>query len=131
MLDRHEELEHYSNYAEHSKTLRAWLVAYGIGAPVLVAANGHLYELFKEATCQTWVISLFLIGVAGQVLLGFVNKWCSYHMYLGECHNSFKPQRRYKFWRWINDRSWIDLSIDSASILAFVLATLLFLSVVL
>jgi hypothetical protein len=131
MLNRHEELEHYSNYSEYSKTLRAWLVAYGIGAPVLVATNEQIYPLFKAANYRTWIVSFFLLGVAGQILLGFINKWCAYHMYLGECKPRFQQNSRYKFWNWLNDRSWIDLAIDSASILAFAIATLLFLQIVL
>jgi hypothetical protein len=131
MLDRHEELEHYSNYSEYSKTLRAWLVAYGIGAPVLLATNDHIYALFKIAHCRAWIVSFFLLGVAGQILLGFINKWCAYHMYLGECNPRFKENSRYEFWNWLNERNWIDLTIDSASIFAFVIATLLFLKIVL
>ena len=131
MRDRHEELEHYSNYSEYSKTLRAWLVAYGIGAPVLVTTSETLYPLFKQSPSHTWIVTFFLLGVAGQILLGFINKWCAYHMYLGECDRTFKRKLRYRFWNLLNERSWIDLTIDATSILSFVVATLLFLRVVL
>ena len=30
---------HFENYAEYAKTLRSWLVAYGIGGPVLFLTN--------------------------------------------------------------------------------------------
>ena len=131
MRDRTEELEHYENYSEYSKTLRAWLVAYGIGAPVLVATSDHLYPTLKASPCKTSIITFFLLGVAGQVLLGFINKWCAYHQYLGANNPTFIDTRQYQFWNWINERSWIDLMIDSLSIVCFVVATWLFLRAVL
>lgn len=125
MLDRHEEIEHYENYAEYSKTLRTWLVAYGIGGPVLLNTNDHLLKLFSSSPLKNWIIFFFLAGVFGQVLLGFINKWCAYHMYLGTCSQDFKDAARYKFWDYVNERSWIDLTIDSLSIASFVIATAL------
>lgn len=38
-FDAHQKLEHFNNYADYSRTLRAWLVAYGIGGPVLFVTN--------------------------------------------------------------------------------------------
>ena len=125
MLDRHEELEHYANYSEYSKTLRTWLVAYGIGGPVLLNTNDHLLGLFNHSPLKTWIIVFFLAGVFGQVLLGFINKWCAYHMYLGSCRKDFRKSLRYKFWDNINNRNWIDLTIDGLSIVSFVVATAL------
>ena len=40
MADEIEEL--YKAYEEHAKTLRTWLVAYGIGAPVVFLTNEQL-----------------------------------------------------------------------------------------
>lgn len=131
MLDRHEENEHYANYAEYSKTLRTWLVAYGIGAPVLLNTNDHLLKLFNSSSLRLWIISFFLAGVLGQVVLGFINKWCAYHMYLGTCDATFKEAYRYRFWYYINERSWIDLTIDSLSIISFAIATVICLALVL
>ena len=36
--------EYLNAYAEHSKTLRTWLVAYGIGAPVLLDGSQPLTD---------------------------------------------------------------------------------------
>jgi hypothetical protein len=130
MLDRHEELEHYSNYSEYSKTLRAWLVAYGIGGPVLLNTNERLLFLFHTSPLKSWIVGCFLAGVFGQVLLGFLNKWCAYHMYLGTCKRGFKRTVRYRFWNYLNERNWIDLTIDGLSITSFVAATVLCLMVV-
>ena len=130
MLDRHEELEHYANYSEYSKTLRTWLVAYGIGGPVLLNTNEHLLKLFSTSPLKSWIILFFLAGVFGQVLLGFINKWCAYHMYLGCCEKGFKRTSRYKVWHYVNSRSWIDLTIDGLSIASFVFATALCITLV-
>ena len=119
------ELAFFANYSEYSKTLRAWLVAYGIGGPVLLLTNDSLSTALKISPYRSWIVDLFLVGVALQVVLAFVNKWCSWHMYVGEFDSSFQRQRSYKFWSWLNERSWIDLAIDGASLIAFSVSTLL------
>lgn len=119
------ELAFFANYSEYSKTLRAWLVAYGIGGPVLFLTNNDLAVALKLSACRDWIVYLFLLGVALQVALAFINKWCAWHMYVGEHDSSFQSQRNYVFWSWLNDRSWIDILIDGASLASFSISTLL------
>ncbi|MFC7519900.1 hypothetical protein ACFQS6_06105 [Xanthomonas populi] len=106
----------FANYSEYAKTLRAWLVAYGIGAPVLFLTNNQLSAALKASPHRDWIVDLFLLGVALQVILAFVNKWCAWHLYVGEYDSEFQSRRSYKFWAWLNERSWIDLSIDALSL---------------
>jgi len=119
------EIAFFANYSEYAKTLRAWLVAYGIGAPVLFLTNNQLSAALKISAHRNWIVDLFLLGVALQVTLAFVNKWCAWHMYVGEYESKFQTQRSYKFWAWLNERSWIDLSIDALSLISFAISTLL------
>ncbi|MFW9439679.1 hypothetical protein ACE8C5_13860 [Xanthomonas euvesicatoria] len=119
------EIAFFANYSEYAKTLRAWLVAYGIGAPVLFLTNSQLSAALKVSPHRDWIVDLFLLGVALQVILAFVNKWCAWHLYVGEYDLEFQSQRSYKFWAWLNERSWIDLSIDALSLVSFAVSTLL------
>ncbi|MGH8040021.1 MAG: hypothetical protein ACRES5_09290 [Pseudomonas sp.] len=119
------EIAFFANYSEYAKTLRAWLVAYGIGAPVLFLTNNDLSVALKMSDHSGWIVDLFLVGVALQVALAFVNKWCAWHMYVGEYDSEFQKRRSYRLWAWLNERSWIDLSVDAISLASFAVSTLL------
>lgn len=114
-----DELHHYQNYAEYSKTLRAWLVAYGIGGPVLFFTNKDLAQSISQSPDKRLIITLFMIGVTSQVLLAFINKWCAWHIYAGENDHGHRDRRTYKIWAWINKQSIIDFVIDATSLSAF------------
>src|SRR5713101_4478781 len=71
----------YKAYEEHSRTLRAWLVAYGIGGPVLMLTNDHISLTLSGSGHARTIAILFLGGVVLQVLLTAVNKtamWICY-----------------------------------------------------
>lgn len=123
------EVAFFASYTEYSKTLRAWLVAYGIGGPVLFLTNEDLSAALKLSVYRDCIVDLFLVGVALQVALAFINKWCAWHMYVGEYESSFQAQTSYKIWSWLNERSWIDLVFDGGSLIAFAVSTVLALSV--
>lgn len=114
---------HFANYADYSRTLRAWLVAYGIGGPVLFISNAALTKKVSESGFANGIVIAFLVGVALQVFLALVNKWSAWHMYAGAHDESFQTKLRYKFWEFINDQSWIDFWVDVMSMVAFVWAT--------
>lgn len=119
------EVAFLASYAEYSKTLRAWLVAYGIGGPVLFLTNDALASALKISAYRNCIVILFLAGVALQILLAFINKWCAWHMYVGEYAPSFQGNTSYKIWSWVNEESWIDLVFDAGSITAFSISTVL------
>lgn len=119
----------FANYSEYAKTLRAWLVAYGIGGPVLFLTNKELFAALKTSAYRDSIVDLFLLGVALQILLAFINKWCAWHMYVGEYDSSFQDRSSYKIWSWLNERSWIDLLVDGGSLIAFSVSTWLVLCV--
>jgi hypothetical protein len=114
---------HFDNYAEYSKTLRSWLVAYGIGAPVLFLTGKDVPDKIAKSPQLQLIIVLFVGGVALQTVLAFVNKWAAWHMYKGDLDVFYRKKRAYKFWSWVNDQNWIDISIDLISIGSFSIAT--------
>src|SRR5690606_31515166 len=96
---------------------------YGIGGPVLFLTNQGLSEKVAAAPNKRLIVSLFLAGVALQIALSFINKWCAWNLYAGENDIAYRLKKRYNIWRAVNDWSWLDFAIDAASIIAFVWST--------
>jgi hypothetical protein len=126
-----EETIHFANYAEYSKTLRSWLVAYGIGGPVLFLMNEDAPAKISESPHLSLIVTLFVAGVALQILLAFINKWAAWQMYKGACIEDHQISKTYKIWDWINSQSWIDFIIDFCVLVSFSVATWLVLKAVL
>lgn len=114
---------HFQNYADYSRTLRAWLVAYGIGGPVLFLTNEKVTERVSASPYGDQIVAAFLIGVALQIGLALINKWGAWHMYAGAGDKDYQSSWRYKFWGFVNAQSWIDFWLDVISLIAFVFAT--------
>lgn len=82
--------EHLAAYGEYSKTLRAWFVAYGVGAPVLLFTNDAFVRALRASGAAKYAATLFLSGVALQILLASLNKVTMWTLYFGETQESFK-----------------------------------------
>lgn len=115
--------EYFKAYAEYSKVLRTWFVAYGIGAPVLLLTNEGLAKVLKASGESKVLAGFFLVGVALQVLLAALNKCSMWGIYFGEFKDAFRRTRRYKIAHWFSEQFWIDLAIDILTFLAFAVAT--------
>src|SRR5438105_15853414 len=88
---------HYAAYAEHARTLRTWLVAYGIGGLVLILSQDSLWKRLAASGTLPLIAGLFLCGVALQVVLAAVNKSAMWAVYYGEIEPSYQKTRRHKF----------------------------------
>jgi hypothetical protein len=113
----------YKAYEEHSKNLRTWLVAYGIGGPVLIVSNQRLSDLLINSVDLRNYIYAFLGGVATQVFLSVLNKNVMWGCYCGEQLEEFRNSIFYKFANWFSVQYWIDLLADLISIVLFIYAT--------
>ena len=114
---------HSQNYADYSRTLRAWLVAYGVGGPVLFLTNDKISTRVASSGYGRQIIFSFLLGVGLQIVLSLINKWGAWHMYAGAGDHVYQRRFRYCLWGFINKQSWLDFAMDVASIGAFVWAT--------
>ena len=110
-------------YADYAKMLRLWLVAYGIGAPVLFLTRPDVAAKLFERGNATSIAVVFLIGVAAQVLNAAINKWAAWYIYAGVLEPEFQDTRRYKVSEWISEQFWIDLFLDLAAMGLFAWAT--------
>jgi hypothetical protein len=115
--------ELYSAYEDYSKTLRTWLVAYGVGAPVLFLTNERVSTLIAKSGLGRPIALMFLIGVALRILLAVVNKTAMWTCYYGEQNPDFKARRRWKVADWVSEQFWFDFAIDGLTVVLFSWAT--------
>jgi hypothetical protein len=113
----------YKAYEGHATTLRAWLVAYGVGGPVLVLTNERLSKVIADAGHSRLLAALFLTGVTLQVLLAAINKYSMWLLYSSEGDQSLEDKWPYSWAAWISWQVWIDFSVDAACLGAFGYAT--------
>jgi hypothetical protein len=111
-------------YHAYEQKLRGWLVAYGIGAPVLFASQAAFANVIKSGNVAAEIVLTFLAGVMLQILLAMVYKYCMFYIYCGEEDRAFKDTVRYKISDFITNQTWIDVLADLASIGLYVWATL-------
>jgi hypothetical protein len=122
---------YYRAYEEYSKVLRTWLVAYGIGAPVLLFTNDHLSDAVRKSSLAAYIAWFFLIGVGLQVLLAAVNKNVMWMLYWGEKWPELDAQPLYRAAAWLSFQYWIDVLTDVGTIVLFGAATLISFRIVL
>jgi hypothetical protein len=114
----------YEAYEGHSKLLRTWLVAYGIGTPVIFLTNDSLWQTLAQSGYAAKVGTLFLTGVGLQVLLATVNKTVMWALYFGEVSPRFKQKWLYRLADGASESFWLDMLVDVITIVFFVLATI-------
>jgi hypothetical protein len=114
---------YYAVYEEHARTLRTWLVAYGIGGPVLILSQEAVWIQITKTGSLPLVAKLFLAGVVLQVVLAAVNKSAMWALYCGEVDLEYAKTKRYKFGSWLSERYVIDLALDLSSMVLFAWAT--------
>lgn len=115
--------EHYAVYSDYSKLLRTWLVAYGIGWPVLILSQSEIWKKLARTGSMRGIAILFLAGVFLQVALAAINKSVMWVCYYGDTDLKFKVSRRYRISCWLSEQYLIDLTCDLLTIALFGIAT--------
>lgn len=113
----------YQAYSDHAKILRTWLVAYGIGAPVLLVTNERIAASLSVSRRAREIALCFLVGVALQVILATVNKATMWMLYRGEGSEEFRGRMRYRVSDWLSEQFWIDFVADVLAMALFAYAT--------
>ena len=120
----HDEKSDFQNfYKYYSNLLRTWLVAYGIGGPVILLTNDHLWAKVIEAGNQTIIGIMFLSGVGLQVFLAFLNKSLMWNLYFGYVSPGFRDKWPHRLSDKLSEQYWIDILIDGISIGLMAVAT--------
>jgi len=121
-----QEQDFFDCYASFSRILRAWLVAYGIGAPAFIATQDFFKERITDPAMAALIILLFLIGVGLQGISALLYKFTMLILYHGEADAA--KHKVCKTWYHkradcISESILIEFALDAGSILAFCAAT--------
>jgi hypothetical protein len=92
-----EAAEFFAAYEGHAKTLRTWLVAYGIGAPVFLVRDPVIWKPVTDSGYHRFIVLLYLVGAGLQVGLAALNKSAMWACYFGEKYPGYQVTKRYKF----------------------------------
>jgi hypothetical protein len=107
--------EFFENYADYNRTLRTWLVTFGLGGPALFLIEPDLVASLQRGGSLRPIIFPFLIGCGLQVLVALINKCCSWYEYTSLYSKKPIPLP----WRWLLEWFWIDIVADVATIVLF------------
>ena len=119
-----DENPYYTSYKDFATTLRTWLVAYGIGGPVIVLSQQHVWAKIDGSDAAIWAGGLFLSGVVLQVLFALLFKWAMWILYAFDT-DALKATNQYKIAYWVSDKYFIDVIADLGSLILFSTATFL------
>ncbi len=117
------QFNHWTPYHEHSKTLRTWLVAYGIGMPSLLATQETFGAAVVSSGRAPLAIGLFLTGVAVQIIVVMLNKYTQGYLYFGEEKPEVRSSTYYKWSEGFSEKTWPLVVADGLTISLFVLGT--------
>ena len=115
---------YFKVYEEYAKVLRAWLVAYGVGGPILFLTNDSIYTKISTSNISKLTIYAFFVGVALQIFIAILNKYMNWYLHYGENNQIIKSSISYKICYWVSDQVWIDILCDLGAIALFGYATL-------
>ncbi len=123
--DAPEETGYYQAYADFARNLRAWFIAYGIGAPALVLSNKDIWAAVKGSGHFALIGFFFLVGVALQVLEAFLYKSAMWHLYVGELSPEHQRTRWYQIADRLSESFGFELFMDMGALVCFAAATVL------
>lgn len=121
--DRISSIEHFDVYHEYAKTLRTWLVGFGVGAPVIFLTQDFVRQMIIDTAWHGLLISLFLLGVGCQVVLALVNKWINWYLYFCQDQGQIDSptyDRVKSFSQWYM----FDLMLDVITVVCFAVSSI-------
>ena len=113
----------HAPYAEFAKTLRTWLVAYGVGAPVLFFQSAEAWAALGRNGAVRPFVYLFLGGIGLQVLSALAYKTAMWYLYMEELGKIQISTFRYRISDWLSEAYWLEALVDVATIALFGFAT--------
>jgi len=119
----------FDGYASFAGVLRTWLIAYGIGGPVLFITQTNIANKLSASGQSREIALIFLIGVFLQVIIALLYKGAMWYLYIGEEQLEIQKTRRYKISNWLSMAFWFEMLFDLSSIGLFVYATFRVLSI--
>ena len=119
---------YFAQYQYYNASLRAWFIGFGVGLPVLVLSQKHLFEKL-DAHSGRPAARWLLLGVGAQILGALINKHTNWATYRDEALKAEgKGERLPKHLHWLtrpHDWYWVDIVLDVASLISFGAAAVL------
>jgi hypothetical protein len=113
---------YFDAYASFARTLRTWLVGFGVGVPVVVASQADLSKKLTDSGDAPFVVTLFLAGVSIQIGAALLYKTTMWYTYMGAAEPAFRGSKRYRAACMVSDQYWLEIGFDFVSIGLFVVA---------
>lgn len=123
VVSKTDEDGYFAAYAGFAGTLRAWLVAYGVGGPALFLTKDRLADRFMHSPYAGAITTLFLLGVGLQVAAAFVYKSTMWFLYVRESNEDKTARFTYRVAEWISEAFLLEAFFDIASIVLLGRAT--------
>jgi hypothetical protein len=114
---------YYESYVHYARILRAWLVAYGVGVPVLLVSQRFIAEAIIRKGNGSLITWLFLAGVAVQIIEIFIYKYSQEYLYHDETGAELKNTRRLALAEWFSNAIWFEMLLDLISMALFICGT--------
>lgn len=113
----------FKAYEEYTKTLRTWLVAFGIGGPVFFISQPELSKLIAGSGQAKAIVYSFLFGLSLQIGIAILNKWTNWFTYSMSVRSPIRINKFDGLWIWFSNQFWIDILVDIATVGLFLFAT--------
>lgn len=115
--------DYYEPYTYFSRTVRMWMVAYAIGAPVLFVSQEYVSEKISGSGEAFLITMLFLSALCIQIGSALIYKYALWFLHLGVDDANIQNSKGFLISNWLIKRLWPTVLFDISSVALFVLAT--------
>ncbi len=116
--------KYYEMHESYSKTLRAWLVAYGVGGPIIFLTQKDVAKSISSSEDALLITCLFFGGVILQIFVTALNKWINWYLHLFTADPDWVETKGLRIIKWIKGIAIVDILCDVGAITLFMWATL-------
>ena len=120
----------YGAYTVFAQNLRLWLLAYGVGLPVLFFQSEAAWTALGTKGVVRPFVYFFLGGIALQVVSAVLYKSAMWYLYMGELGEIGEKTKRHTWSEAVSTAYWLEFLIDVATIVVFAWATILALGII-
>jgi len=113
----------YPAYSVFAKTLRTWLIAYGVGAPLAFFQLPEAWDALGNGRELRPFVYLFLAGIGVQVVYALINKSAMWYLYMDELNEVHGDDFRVRISAYVSTAYWFEVVCDVATIACFGIAT--------
>jgi len=114
----------YQAYSIYAWKFRLWMIAYGVGIPLLTLNNPELRSAVKHSEYGLYWIYAALIGTALQIILTWIYKSAMWYSYDSKPSSTEQTGWLQRAVTRTSDEYWIEVTIDLVCFILFTAVTL-------